>query len=693
MKNSDRRGSRLISLGGFLVVVLLVYLGVLYNTQVVHGAEYLEQSVRTITKNETVEASRGIITDRNGQELVSNRPCYNLTFDSSLLKSGQDQNDAILRLIDLCRSKAIPWEDNLPISRSAPFSYTVDDITSTQKSRFLKYLQDLKLIPEDATADSLSTQSLNQMDLTADQLLSDMKVKYGIPASYSDTDVRAVLGVEYELSIRQLINTTAYVFAEDVDSNLISLLSDGDYAGVKVVSSTVREYETNYAAHILGTVGRIYEEEYATLKEKGYAMDDLVGKSGAESAFEDYLRGTDGTRIVSTNSEGKITNELYTEKPEPGDTVELTLDLNLQKAAEDALADTVSKMTEEDGIVRGAGAAVIQVGTGDILALASYPTFDLSTYRMDYDTLKDDPSKPLFNRATQGTYPPGSTFKPCTAVAALESGAITTNTKIYDKGIFRLPNGKDNFYLKCWIYPGSHGLINVSQAITVSCNYFFCTVGNLTGIDTIDKYATAFGLGQHTGIEIGDSAGILAGPAHSEAVGKTWYGGDTVQAAIGQSDHLFTPLQLANYIATLVGGGDHYDAHLLKTVKTYDNSKVVYTESNKPTNTVEMSDSTLEAVKEGMKGLTTGSLAAYFKDSIVSAGAKTGTAQLGKDIKNNGIFVCFAPYDNPQIAVAIVIEKGGSGSALASTGVKILNSYFGADEVGSMIIGENTLIP
>lgn len=693
MKNSDRRGSRLISLGGFLVVVLLVYLGVLYNTQVVHGAEYLEQSVRTITKNETVEASRGIITDRNGQELVSNRPCYNLTFDSSLLKSGQDQNDAILRLIDLCRSKAIPWEDNLPISRSAPFTYTVDDATSTQKSRFLKYLQDLKLIPDDATADSLSTQSLNQMSLTADQLLSDMKVKYGIPASYSDTDVRAVVGVEYELSIRQLINTTAYVFAEDVDSNLISLLSDGDYAGVKVVSSTVREYETNYAAHILGTVGRIYEEEYASLKEKGYAMDDLVGKSGVESAFEDYLRGTDGTRIVSTNSEGKITSELYTEKPEPGDTVELTLDLNLQKAAEDALAATVSKMTEEDGIVRGAGAAVIQIGTGDILALASYPTFDLSTYRTDYDTLKDDPSKPLFNRATQGTYPPGSTFKPCTAVAALESGVITTNTKIFDKGIYRLPNGKDNFYLKCWIYPGSHGLINVSQAITVSCNYFFCTIGNLTGIDTIDKYATDFGLGQHTGIEIGDSAGTLAGPEHSEDVGKTWYGGDTVQAAIGQSDHLFTPLQLANYIATLAGGGDHYDAHLLKTVKTYDNSKVVYTESSKPTNTVEMSDSTLEAVKEGMKGLTTGSLAAYFKDSVVSAGAKTGTAQLGKDIKNNGIFVCFAPYDDPQIAVAIVIEKGGSGSALASTGVKILNAYFGADEVGSMIIGENTLIP
>jgi penicillin-binding protein 2 len=691
-ENNRKTSARLFCLGGFLLAILIFYIVTLYQTQIVKGSEYLEQSVRTIAVSETVEASRGMIKDRNGQTLVSNRQTYNLTFDPSLLSGDDDENECILRLLQLCRDHQLTWSDELPVSASEPYSYTLDESNATQKNRFIKFLQNQNLVSADISSDNVSVEMLESAGLTAPKLIEQMRESYKIPADWSETDARSVLGVLYGLTVRQIINTTAYIMVEDIDSAMVALLNDGGYTGARVTSSTVRKYETDYAAHILGTVGRITREDLDSMKDtSSYNGNDWLGRTGVESAFEKYLHGTDGTRVVSTNSDGKITSELYSKQPKPGDTVELTIDLNLQQATEDALSETVRRMTASDGITRGAGAAVVQVGTGDILALASYPTFQLSSYNADYNELSKKSGKPLINRATSGTYPPGSTFKPCTATAALESGAITPYSTITTTGTFRYP-GTD-FKLHCWIYPGSHGTINVSQALTDSCNCFFCELGYRVGIKTLDEYATAYGLGQHTGIEIGDSAGVLAGPEHSKAVGATWVDGNTVQAAIGQSDNLFTPLQLSNYIATLVDGGKRYSAHLLKTVKTYDNSQVVYSESGQLVNDMKISDSTLTAIKKGMYDLTsTGELSSYFKSCVVDAGAKTGTAQLGGNVKNNGIFVCFAPFDKPQIAVAIVIEKGTAGANLASTAVKILNAYFTADEVGTTIIGENQLL-
>lgn len=688
---------RLYLLGAILGLVLCSYVGVLYQTQVIQGDAYREQSVRTIPVRERVEASRGVITDRNGQEIVANRPAYNLTFDASLLKKDDKEAEAVLSLLTLCRVQGVSWTDNLPLSRTNPITYSLQDVSSTQKSRFLRYLRSLDdlpaAIPEDWTAEDVTTMSLTKIGLPATTLFQLMRQSRSIPEAFSDEAARDVLGVEYELAIRKLINTTAYTLAEDISPALIARITDGDYPGAKFTSASIREYRTNYAAHILGSVGRIYEEEYAELREKGYAMDDFVGKSGVELAFEDYLHGTDGTRIVSTNAEGKITSELYAVKPEPGSTVELTLDLSLQQVAETALANTVSGMTKADGITRGAGVAVVEVDTGDILALASYPTYNLATYNQDYNTLKDDPANPLFNRATQGTYPPGSTFKPCTATAALESGIIEPDTKILTKGIYT--KYAPSYQPKCWIYSSygrTHGKINVSEAITHSCNYFFYEMGDRLGITRLDKFATSFGLGQHTGIEIGDAKGVLAGPAYADSIDKPWYDGQTIAAAIGQSYNLFTPLQLSNYIATLVNGGKHYDAHLLKGVKTYDNTQVVYVADDTPHNDLSLQSSTIDAVKTGMHNLTTTGLARYFRNCVVDAGAKTGTAQLGTDIKNNGVFVCFAPYDHPKIALGMVIEKGGSGSALASTAVEILNAYFTADQQQTPI-GEHQLLP
>ena len=688
-KSSPNNSKRLLALAGFLSAALVIYVGVLYNIQVNQHDYYLAKSIRTITRVETVEASRGVITDRSGRELVSSRSSYNLTFDSSLLSEEDDENLAILRLIKLCQSQQVGWTDNLPITSTAPFSYTLDKLDDTQRSRFADFLQkDLKRVSTNLSPDGITEELLNSLGLDAGSLVELLREKYEIPSSFSLSDARSVIGVQYELSIRQLVSTTAYAMVEDIDSAMISLLNDGNYAGARITTSSVREYQTDSAAHILGTVGPIWREEYLQLKDKGYGYNDRIGRSGVELAFEAYLKGTDGKRIVSTNADGKITGEYYEKEPQPGNTVELTIDLSLQKSVEDALAETVSAMSAKDGnTTRGAGAVVIKVGTGEVLALASYPDFDLSNYNQDYNILSTDLAKPLWNRATMGTYAPGSTFKPLTAVASLMEGIITPYQKLKTTGHWTYP-GDPNSYANCWIYNssrGNHGSINVSEAITVSCNYFFAQMGYYLGLDKLNEYATAFGLGEHTGIEIGDAAGNLAQNKAGENQAP-W-------AAFGQASYLFTPIQLANYIATLVSGGKHCEAHLLKAVKSYDNTQVLAVGNTDPKNTVDISGEALTAVKKGMHDLTTtGSLAPYFKDCVVDAGAKTGTAQVSKDTENNGVFVCFAPYDDPEIAVSIVIEQGGSGSALASTAVNILNAYFSADEIGTAILGENQLM-
>lgn len=690
MERKDSQSNiRLYVLGSLLALALVVYIGVLYDIQINQHDYYLARSIRTITQEETVEASRGVITDRSGREMVSSRSSYNLTFDSSALDEGEDENEAILRLVKLCQSQGVAWVDNLPITKTAPFSYTFTSLTElneTQRNRFTAFLRDqLEVVPEDTTAEDITADYLSSLGLSAHALVERLRQEFKVPVTFSLNEARSVIGVQYELSIRKLMNTTAYAMVEDIDTQMISLLNDGDYAGAKITASSVREYNTTYAAHILGTVTPIWAEEYDALKEQGYSGNDRIGRSGVEAAFEQYLKGTDGKRIVSTNADGKITGEYYEKAPQPGNTVELTIDLSLQQAVESALAEAVADMNAEDGDeTRGAGAAVIQVGTGEVLALASYPTYDPAAYNRDYNSLLANPANPLLNRATQGAYVPASTLKPLVAVAALETGATTPSEKIKDTGKWYYP-GDPNSWLWCWNHSG-HGWVNAATAITNSCNYYFATMGYRMGMDTLREYLTAFGLGQSTGIEIGDRAGTLPEnpPGENQA---PW-------AAFGQGNQLYTPLQLANYVATLVSGGKHCQPHLLKAVKSYDNTQILAVGDSTPANVVEMKDSTLQAVKEGMLGYTQpgGQVYSYFKDCVVTAGAKTGTAQLGGGTTNNGVFVCFAPYDDPQIAVSIVIEHGNAGAALASTAVKILNAYFTADEIGTAIVGENQLL-
>lgn len=675
MKNPHPAKRRVMILLGVFAAFLLLFGAVLYDAQILHGSENRARSISSNATSEVVPASRGIVTDRNGKVLVSNRLAYTLVFDRSGFTDDAALNDAILRLIRLCQETGTSWNDTLPIGQTGSFVRYTND----RSESFSSYLEKNKLT---ATA-------------SGRQLIAEMRELYHIDESLSEKDARLVIGVRYELHSRD-----SYTFAEDVSSEVLSLITDGRYEGVSIHTASARVYNTTLAAHILGTIGPIWQEEwssnektgYVGYADKGYSMNDLVGKAGVEKAFEEYLRGTDGRRLITTDEDGKLPGELYTREPQPGGTVALTLDIDLQADVERALAETITGMIDEDSNERGGAAAVVSVGSGEVLALASYPTYDLSTFNEDYDELVADERLPMFNRATQGIYAPGSTFKMCTAVAALESGIITPSSIIQDRGIYTYYRDPQPM---CWVYRqggSTHGRINVTQAITESCNYFFYEVGRLTGIRTLDSYASQFGLGQSTGIEIGDSSGVLASPEWADSHNQEWTDGQTITAAIGQSYNLFTPLQLANYIATLVGGGEHYQAHLLKNVKEYDNSRLLYVYDDEPLNTVEMSDSTTEAVTKGMHELTvSGGVAFAFRDCVVSAGAKTGSAQVGTDIAN-GVFVAYAPYEDPEIAVAIVIEKGGSGAALATTAVEIINSWFSHTQDDSAAMGENTLL-
>ena len=677
MKKSNPYRRRLIVVLSFLVAALVCFGVVLFNYQIVNGDEYRALSVAGTAKREVVETSRGIITDRNGKVLVSNRLAYTLKFSDS--DFGKDQaacNDAVWRLIELCRAEGVEWIDPLPLTAEAPSTLS----TETPGKTFISWLKTNKL--------AYTGESTVTLTASSDEVMAALRKVYNIDDGYTDQQARLIAGVRYGAKI-----SGGYVFAEDVPVRVISQVVDGHYAGVSTGTSSQRVYNTTYAAHILGRVSRIFAEDWDNYKDKGYSMDALVGKGGVEEAFESYLHGTNGVKLVTTDKNGKVTGELYAKEPQPGNTVALTIDLDLQKVTEDSLAEKIGSMEQRDGLTRGGAAAVVSVGTGEVLALASYPTYDLSQWDEMYDTWnKDTVGRPMFNRATDGTYAPGSTFKLCSAVAALESGIVTPSTTIVDRGIY-------TYYTfpqpKCWIYNsygGTHGAVNVSQAITVSCNYFFYEVGRLMGIKTLDSYATQFGLGQHTGIEIGDSAGVLASPEYAEKIGETWTDGQTITAAIGQSYNLFTPLQLANYVATLVSGGDHYEAHLLKSAKSFDNSSVVYAYNKAPINHVDMADSTLEAVKKGARGLATGSLSYVFRNCVVDVGCKTGTAETSQKL-TNGCFVAFAPYDDPQIAVCVVAEQGGGGANLAPVALDIINAYFSSASTTETIEGENTMLP
>ena len=693
---------------GVLLIFILLFAWVLYDLQYVHGADYLAQSRRKIAKTETVEASRGEILDRYGRVLVTNSESYNVSLDTSFMK---DVNATLTKLLDICRTEGVTWTDTLPISSEAPFVFTFDTASSGAISNLYALAESLKwtdTLPDREEADSIRAAAQEGQGVSypsADAFLDKLRTYYEIDPLLPDSEARALMGVRYELTLRSReITYNAYVFAQDVDMSFIVTVKETDLPGVNIDTTSVREYKTSYAAHLLGRVGLMSPDEWTnTYRALDYPYNASVGKEGVELAFESYLHGTPGKRNIETNDQGKVvsgddnwvvdqaTGEV--QAPDPGDNVILTLDIKLQEAVERALATGIEGLKSED--TQGGAAVVIDVRDGGVLAMASYPTFDLTTYTQNYNTLLSDPLNPLLNRATRQVYPPGSTFKMVTAIGALEEGIIEPGTEILDTGRYLY---YDDYQPQCWIYRDSggwrtHEEENVSDAIMDSCNVFFFDAGRRLGISLLEQYAAAFGLGESTGIELSEATGWMDGPEYTESHGQTWYEGNTLPAAIGQGNSRFTPLQLANYVATLANGGTHYSAHLLKEVKSNDYSQVVERYEPQVLNQLDIEPENLAAVTEGMLRVTTeGSAKTYFADLGVQVAAKTGSAQVSSATESNALFVAFAPYEDPEIALAIVVEKGGSGSTLANIAAEILEYYFSAGSGMETVTPENTLL-
>lgn len=672
------RPFRAALLAAIPLLLCCAVLAALYSLQVVHSEDYLEESLNTVYRTEGVPAARGNLLDRNGRVLVTNQVRYDLTIQRTRLVTDPDPNGILLNLISMVEAEGIRHTDTLPVSESAPFRYT--DMTNTQRSRLADYTAHFEL-----------------GDIGADGLMAWMREHYGIPEAYSDAEARLAAGVRWELELRSLFGLADYVFASGLDTGLIAAVSERCYPGVSIVTGSAREYKTAYAAHLLGRVGAMDEDEWAYYKELGYPMNALVGKEGAEAAFEEYLHGTDGERVTVRNAAGEIIESYYTVEPQAGSDVLLTLDLACQQTTEDALAREIAKINSDrlksakdpDSVqLAEAGAAVvIEVGTGDILAEASYPTFDLSRFYEDYEKLLNDPAAPMYSRASHGTYAPGSTFKPVTATAGLTEGAITPTTTIYDRGII---DEYDGYTFTCWAYPNSHGTINVKEALQMSCNYFFYITGRNVGIDKLEEYATAYGLGQPTGCELPERTGVLASRDYKEAaVGESWYVGDTFQASIGQSYHLFTPRQLATYAATIASDGTRYASHLLSGV----NGDRAFRFEPVAVDTVDASEESFAAIREGMYMASRYGSASYvFGNYPVPVCSKTGTAQVSEDSVNNAVFIAFAPMEEPEIALAVVVENGANGYYLAEVARDIFDWYF-ARETEEAPIPEGELLP
>ena len=670
--------------------VILSFFSVrMYSVQMMGGGDIVADS-DTYTTYYTVKAARGELLDRNGNVMVGNRASYNLVFNNFVLTNSDDPNSHLLRLINMARELGVDYIENFPVTDTRPYEYTLAEQNAAWQGYFQDYLWEMDI----------------DSDISASRLMEALRSRYKIPEDWSDEDARAVIGLRYELKLRtDITNLSAYVFVEDVPDDILNALLELNVPGLDAQASTKREYYTTYAAHILGTCSAMDPKQWEVYKEKGYKMDDKVGQSGLEKAFEEYLHGTDGrlARVVDRN--GNIVSQYYVKEPVAGNNVETSIDLGLQIVAEEAMKQVHDSLVESNGTdgagngadIEGMACVVMDVRTGEVLACASYPTYNPATFNQDWlPLLKDDPMKPTLNRALMQIYPPGSTFKVAMSIAGLESGAITRYTEIRDDGVFTKYPGSSP---KCLVYTrtgGTHGYLDVAGALRVSCNYFYYVLGDQMDWADVDAVAKDLGLGEHTGIELGEDIGRRANEETKEKLytgsGARWYAMDQVLASIGQSDHKYTPMQLCSYVATVANKGTRYAATFLKRVVSADYSTLVEENTREVLSVMDMSEETIAAVYDGMHQVTSapgGSGVSAFRGFDLAVCGKTGTAEHEAGGSSNGAFICFAPMEAPEIAVAVYGEKSGSGAYMARVARAVMDYYFGTSDQSDIDTYEN----
>lgn len=669
-----------------VIVISVIFIATLFNLQIVNGENYREQSEKRMLRTKNITAPRGEIYDRNGVILATNK----LSYDVELYKvrvSTKEQNDGILRLVEILNENSDKVYSTFPVN---------DDLNgfnfeNTEEEQ--KWKKEMKL---DST-------------LTFDQVIDKYIEKYELQ-DYSDNRLNQIkmIEIKYEANLNGYSLFNSATIAKDISQKSVAKIGEEKYKiyGISIVSVPKRYYPNgNLLSHTIGYVSKISSTEYEKKKEQGYNVNSVIGKAGIEQSFEKYLRGKDGVIKEETDTLGNVSSQTETTEAKSGDNVTLTVDYRLQKVAEESLLNAINGL--QNGTLVGknfsdanAGAVVVlDVDSGEVLASASYPTYDINSLiggisLKDWNALQNNSLHPMLNRVVSGTYSPGSTFKMLVGMAGLMNGKITVDEKYYDPGIY--PYG---YHPKCWLYTDrhmTHGWINIEGAIKGSCNCYFYEVGRRIGISEIVKYAKLFGLGQKTGIELsGEVAGTIAGADDKSEDGlkSPWYLGDTLSAAIGQSGSSYTPIQLANYIATIANGGKLNKVSLIKSV---DNEVAGTSESlaniNKYTSEytgvnfeekdLNINSEYIDAIKKGMLSVTSetgGTSYIVFKNSDIQVAGKTGTAQVPNG-NNNGIFVGFAPYDNPKIAVVAVIEHGGEGTYTANVVKPIMEEYFNIDK-------------
>ena len=694
--------------------VLILFAGRLFVLQIIEtdGDTDNTQVYGTVT---TVRAARGDILDRNGNVLVGNRASYTLVFNHYVIKSYEGRNEALYRLVQKCKELDIDYSDHFPVSRTKPFEYTLTSFNTSWQNYFQLFMSDIGL----------------DSDVTAQILVERMRERYDLPEEWSDEDARAVIGFRYEFDLRGITNLPTYTFLEDVSDQQLSALLELNTPGLVVEASTVREYHTKYAAHILGYLGGMDDKDWAKYKEEGYSMDAYIGQSGFEEAFEEYLHGIDGQRVDVVSKDGTIieqyyrvdskTGSVYT--PIAGNNVETTIDIELQGIAEESLAKVMQEFTDPEintstgsstGLdAEGAAVIVMKVKTGEILACASYPTFNLATMNEDWDEIAADPLKPFFNRAFGAAYAPGSTYKMCTLIAAMEnrnkSGQIlyTPGELIKDQGAYDNPD-LPGFHPTCLIWtsnPGvTHGEIDATKALEVSCNCFFYELGYRVTNDMIDETAKGLGLGEPTGIELVEKIGVRNNAETKKqvygdtGVNSQFTAGDRILGAIGQAENRFTPLQLCVYASTLANRGTRMKATFLSRVVASDYSSLIMENTPEIASQMEISSTTYNTYIEGMRQVITGiggTARKYFggREDIdtfpVAVCAKTGTAQHSSGGSDHAAFLCFAPMEDPEIAVAVYGEKAAHGSWMAPIAEDVMRAYFAQQAASEVSAFEN----
>ena len=664
------------------VLIVLVYvmgailLGRLFFLQIIKGKEYRETSNTRLTRESTIEAARGTILDRNGKTLATTKTGYSIELYKTKIDN-QTLNDTILKMVKVLEQNDDTYVNNFPITSDYKYTMTSDEEIAKWKEQYK--------ISEKASAKDCVYRFRDKYEISN----TDMK------------DVLKIIAIRYEISTKGYSSTKSIKIAENISKTSAIQFNEqnADFPGINVTTQSIRTYTSgSLASHIIGYIGKIQESELERKLDEGYESNDYLGRTGVEYTLEKYLRGKNGVKQLDMSVDGTIEDEYIETEAVAGDDVTLTIDSELQGKTEEIISDAVASLRKTKKKSTFGAAVVMNVKSGEVLAMASYPNYKPEIFvgginQKDWNELKSNNT--LYDRASSGAYAPGSTFKMVTATAALEENKVSQTETVNDRGVYPYAHNP-----VCWYYTEyhrGHGNVNIKQALQKSCNYFFYEMGRRLGIDTLDKYAQFYGLGQKTGIELSsETAGTLASKEVAAQRKKTWYLSDTLSAAIGQSYNSFSPLQMARYVSMVANGGNFINATVVKSIKDADGNEIPKDEIRKSVNELlgqntdsisdlKISQETLDTVRAGMRLVTSPGGTAYsaFSSFGKSVAGKTGSAQAkatsdGSDIAN-GWFVGFTPYKDPEVAVVVILEDGAKDSFAAKTARKILEAYYNID--------------